>query len=85
MTLLKTRIDATNSKLADMKAARKVADKERRQSYKQSKADKARMAVLVGEAVLRRVARGDWDEADFKQMMDENVARPVDRVLFELD
>jgi hypothetical protein len=85
MTLLKTRIDATNSKLADMKAARKVADKERRQSYKQSKADKARMAVLVGEAVLRRVARGDWDEADFKQMMDENVARPVDRVLFELE
>ncbi len=85
MTLLKTRIDATNSKLADMKAARKVADKERRQSYKQSKTDKARMAVLVGEAVLRRVARGDWDEADFKQMMDESVARPVDRVLFELE
>ncbi|VVP61089.1 hypothetical protein [Pseudomonas fluorescens] len=85
MTLLKTRIEATNSKLAEMKAARKIADKERRQNYKQSKADRARMVVLVGEAVLRRLERGDWDEADFKQMMDESVARPLDRELFDLE
>ncbi|WIE49860.1 hypothetical protein [Pseudomonas sp. GM17] len=85
MTLLKARIEATNNKLAEMKAARKVADKERRQSYKQSKADRARMTVLVGEAVLQRVECGDWDEADFKQMMDESVRRPADRALFDLE
>ncbi|WP_321926897.1 hypothetical protein [Paraburkholderia guartelaensis] len=85
MTLLKKRIDATNDKLEKMKEERKAAQKASRQVYKQSRADRERKVMLVGEAVLRRVDRGEWDEADFRQMMDEALSRPADRSLFDLD
>jgi hypothetical protein len=35
--------------------------------------------------VLRRVDGGEWDEADFRQMMDGALSRPADRALFELE
>jgi hypothetical protein len=57
----------------------------RRQAYKQSRADRDRKVMLVGEAVLRRVERGEWDEANFRQMMDEALGRPADRSLFDLE
>jgi hypothetical protein len=41
--------------------------------------------MLVGEAVLRRVDRGEWDKPEFRQMVDEALLRPVDRALSELD
>lgn len=85
MTLLKSRLTATEQTIKEMKDARKATDKERRSTYKQSKADKERKAILVGEAVLRRVEQGEWDEADFRKMMDEALARPIDRVLFDLE
>ncbi|AZS78604.1 hypothetical protein ELS24_09205 [Achromobacter spanius] len=85
MDLLKKRLTATDEKLKEMKAARKAADKERRSAYKQIRADLERKAMLAGEAILRRLDRGDWDEADFRQMMDDYVSRPADRALFDLD
>jgi hypothetical protein len=85
MATLKSRVAATDKKLNEIKEARKAADKARRQQYKQSKADHDRKVMLVGEAVLRRVDRGDWDEEEFKQMMDEALSRPADRALFDLD
>ncbi|CAE6870611.1 hypothetical protein R69658_08138 [Paraburkholderia aspalathi] len=85
MTLLKDRMAATEQKLNALKEARKAADKARRKAYKESKADRARKLTLVGEAVLRRVERGEMDEAEFKQMMDEALPRPADRILFDLD
>lgn len=85
MSLLKERKAATDAKLKEMKEARKASDKVRRQQYKQSKADHDRKVTLVGEAVLRRIDRGEWDEAEFRQMMDEALSRPADRALFDLD
>ncbi|MGF6439454.1 hypothetical protein [Paraburkholderia youngii] len=85
MTLLKDRVAATAQKLNTLKEARKASDKARRKAYKESKADQARKLALVGEAVLRRVERGEMDEADFRQMMDEALTRPADRALFDLD
>lgn len=85
MSLLKSRITATDKKIEEMKAARKAEQKAQRQGYKQSRADRERKAQLVGEAVLRRVERGEWDEDDFRQMMDESLGRPADRALFDLD
>ncbi|OXC77434.1 hypothetical protein BSU04_16885 [Caballeronia sordidicola] len=41
--------------------------------------------VLVGEAVMRRLDRGEWDEADFRKMMDGVLSRAADRALFDLD
>ncbi|CAE6862536.1 hypothetical protein R69746_07894 [Paraburkholderia aspalathi] len=85
MTILKDRLAATDQRLKELKESRKAADKVRRQAHKQSKADRDRKVILVGEAVLRRVERGEWDEAEFRQMMDEALGRPADRQLFDLD
>ncbi|PRP68571.1 hypothetical protein BUE93_21665 [Chromobacterium amazonense] len=85
MDLMKKRLQATQERLEQMKAERKAVQKERRQVVKQSRADQARKAQLVGEAVLRRVEAGDWDEADFLSMMDAALSRPVDRALFGLE
>jgi hypothetical protein len=85
MSLLKNRLAATDEKLAALKAARKTADKARRKTMKESRADRERKLRLIGEAVLQRVASGEWDEDDFRTMMDTALARPADRALFELD
>ena len=74
----------TNARLQEMNEARKAADKMRRQLRKQSKADHEGKVVLVGEAVLLRVDRGEMDEAEF-QMMDEALSRADDQALFGLD
>jgi hypothetical protein len=85
MTILKSRAAAPGNKINEVKDARKAADKARRQQYKQTRADYDRKVLLVGEAVLRRVDRGEWDEAEFRQMMDEALSRPADRALFDLE
>ncbi len=85
MSLIKSRIEATNKKLAELKEQRKAAQKVQRQTAKVTRADRERKKLLVGEAVLGRVARGDWDEAEFRQMMDDALSRPADRALFDLD
>ncbi|WP_322033395.1 hypothetical protein [Paraburkholderia sp. J76] len=85
MNLLKKRITETDTKLEEMKAARKAAQKASRQAHKQTRADRERKAVLAGEAILRRVERGEFDEAEFHSMMDEYVSRAADRALFELE
>ena len=85
MSQLKERLTATNAKLDAIKAARKAADKEHRAMHKQTRADRERKVRLVGEAVLQRLERGEWDEAAFTQMMDDALARGADRALFGLD
>ena len=79
MTLLKRRLLATDEKLQELKMARKVAAKAQRQQVKQTRADRERKVMLAGEAILRRVERGEWDAADFRQMMDDALSRPADR------
>ncbi|OXJ22462.1 hypothetical protein CFB82_40790 [Burkholderia sp. HI2714] len=85
MTLLKRRLVATDEKLQELKMARKAVAKAQRQQVKQTRADRERKMMLAGEAILRRVERGEWDVADFRQMMDDALSRPADRALFELD
>jgi hypothetical protein len=85
MNPLRKRVAATDEKLKALKEARKASDKDRRQAYKQTKADRDRKVVLVGEAVIRRVERGQWDETDFRKTMDESLTRGADRALFDLD
>ncbi|MBN3827868.1 hypothetical protein G3O00_30220 [Burkholderia sp. Ac-20384] len=85
MNMLKRRLAATDDKLQEIKTARKAAAKAQRQQVKQTRADRERKIVLAGEALLRRVDRGEWDVADFNAMMDEFLFRPADRALFDLD
>ena len=44
-----------------------------------------RRKILVGAAVLTRVERGEWPEADLKRMMDGFLTRQNERDLFKLD
>ncbi|MFM0069334.1 hypothetical protein [Paraburkholderia aspalathi] len=85
MTTLKDRLSTTKQRLKELKEGRKAADKVQRQAYKQSKADRDRKMMLVGDAVLRRVERGEWDEVEFRQMMDEALGCPADRSLFDFE
>ena len=85
MNLLKSRIDATDERLEEFRKQRKLLQKQQRQALKLSRAERERKKLLIGEAVLARLAREDWDEDDFRQMMDAALTRPQDRVLFGLD
>jgi|GEM_PF-3634272 len=85
MALLKDRLAVTDQRLKALKEERKASVKARRQQYKQGKADRSRKVMLIGEALLSRVERGEWDETDFRKMMDEALSRPADRLLFDLD
>ena len=44
-----------------------------------------RRKILIGAAVMARVERGEWPEADLRLMMDGFLSRPNERVLFGLD
>lgn len=83
MSLLKNRLAATHQKRAALKEARKTADKARRKTPKETRADRERQLRRTGEAVLQRVAGGEWDEKDFRKMLDSAIARPADRALCE--
>jgi len=85
MASINDRLKATEKKLKELKDARKLADKGRRKSYKEGKADKERKFILVGQAVLKRVEDGSWDQDDFRRMMDEALVRQADRQLFDLE
>jgi hypothetical protein len=82
---LKARLEATNERINSLKDARKAANKIKRKEIKQTQADRERKKLLVGEAVLERVAKGQWDEKEFLRMMNESLFRPSDRRLFDLE
>lgn len=44
-----------------------------------------RRKILIGAAVMARVERGEWPEADLLRMMDGFLSRPNERALFDLD
>ena len=85
MTLLQKRLAATDEKLRQIKEASKAAAKTKRAEIKRNRADEQRRTMLVGEAVLRRVARGEMGEDELRAIMDEALSRPADRALFDLE
>ena len=49
MNMLKRRLDATDERLQELKAARKTAAKMQRQQFKQTRADRERKIMLAGD------------------------------------
>jgi conjugal transfer/entry exclusion protein len=43
-----------------------------------------RRKMLVGAVVLTKVARGEIDDAQFREWLDESLTRAADRALFSL-
>jgi hypothetical protein len=85
MTLLKDRLTEDElQKLQAFKEARKDSAQEHSKEPPQSEADRERMITLTGELVLRCVECGEWDQAEFRKMMDKGLTRPADRALFGL-
>jgi hypothetical protein len=75
----------TDEKLRQLKEANRAAAKTKRAQIKRSRDDEQRRTMLVGEAVLCRVARGEMGEDELRTMMDEALSRPADRALFDLE
>ena len=44
-----------------------------------------RRKILIGAAVMARVERGEWPEADLRLMMNGFLTRASDREMFDLD
>ena len=57
--------------MQELRAARKEVARAQRQQRKQTRTVRERKVMLVGEAVLRRVDRDEFDAADFRVMMAE--------------
>ncbi|WP_321856739.1 hypothetical protein [Paraburkholderia tropica] len=81
MNTRKKRIAKTGAEPGDTKPVYKTNPG----AYWQSRIDHERKVHLAGEAILRRVERGEWDQADFLKMMNDYLERPADRALFGLD
>lgn len=84
-SLLKHQLIATDEKLSSLRESRKAAAKAQRKMIKENRADRERKLRLIGEAVLRRIAAGEWNDAELMRMMDETLTRATDRALFKLD
>lgn len=88
MTFQKKQKGATDEylqKLQQIRKERKDADQARKRAYKQSRAQRERKVQLVGEVVLGLVERGQWDESEFRKMMENALTRAADRALFEFE
>ncbi|WP_321943701.1 hypothetical protein [Paraburkholderia tropica] len=85
MTKRKKGITESHRKINDMKASQDAPQKAGPGTYWQPRIDREKRVHLAGEAILRRVERGEWDQADFLKMMDDYLERPADRALFDLD
>lgn len=85
MSLLSQRLKYTDERLKELKSAQKTAIAEGRKSAKEQRDALKRKQFLVGSIVLDRIRRGSWDYEAFLKMMDEELVRPEDRKLFDLD
>ena len=77
-----TRLEKLLQKEAQLKAQIQQAKAAERALEK--KRD-TRRKILIGAAVMARVERGEWPDADLRMMMDGFLSRPNERELFGLD
>ena len=59
--------------------------RKRAMNSKKNRAADTRRKILVGEAILAKVDRGEWPKARLLDMMNQTLTRPDERALFGLD
>lgn len=85
MARIDDQIADIQKKLDDLKTkkeqieARKVAA-----LIKSSRAEDTRRKILVGAAILNKVARGEWPEEKLLALIEPSLTRDDDRLLFKL-
>jgi len=86
MAAIDERIEALEKQLKQAKERkRKIEAKQKALQNKKDRAAETRRKILVGAAVMAKVARGEWPEGHFNAMMDAALSRADDRALFGLD
>jgi hypothetical protein len=85
MGQMEDRIAKAAAKLQQLKAAqqKKEALKRTRVNQRQRQ-DDTRRKVLIGAAVLARIADGSYTQAKLHLLLDPVISRPEDRALFDL-
>lgn len=79
------RIETLETKLKQAKALKqKQAAQKRAQESKLERQKDTRRKILVGAAILAKVAREEWPRDKLLAMMDATLTRADDRALFEL-
>ena len=79
------RIETLETKLKQAKALKqKQAAQKRAQESKLERQKDTRRKILVGAAILAKVAREEWPRDKLLAMMDATLTRADDRALFDL-
>lgn len=78
-------ITALEEKLKQAKAKKqKIEARKRAATSELKRKQTTRRKILVGAAILEKVARGEWPESRLLEMLDKTLIRPYDRALFGL-
>lgn len=79
------RVKDLEEKLKQAKALRqKVEARAKAAESKQKRSADTRRKILVGAAILAKVARGEWPKDKMLEMMSQQLTRDDDRALFDL-
>lgn len=79
------RVKDLEEKLKQAKALKQKAEARIKASEaKQKRVSDTRRKILVGAAILAKVERGEWPREKMLEMMDKNLTRTDDRILFDL-
>lgn len=79
------RVKNLEEKLKQAKALKQKAEaRVKAAESKQKRAADTRRKILVGAAILAKVERGEWPKDKMLEMMNQQLTRADDRLLFDL-
>ena len=85
MSPLNEKIAAAELKLKQLKTRQRQLDARQRSiATKNQRSQDVRRKILVGAIVMAKVEAGEIDRAQYRHWLDQAIARPDDRELFEL-
>ncbi len=85
MVTIDERIATLEAKLKQEKARKQLTEARKRAAESKLKRSKdTRRKILVGAAILARVERNEWPEAQLLAILDASLTRDDDRTLFGL-
>jgi multidrug resistance efflux pump len=78
-------LEAAKEKLKQAKALKQKKEaKDRAANAKVERSADTRRKILLGAAILAKVGRGEWTKEQMLSILDTELTRPDDRVLFSL-
>ena len=85
MAAIENTIASLEARLKQAKAKKQqIEARKRAMETKEERAKDTRRKILVGSIILAKVQAGEWPKEKLLSMLDVNLVRANDRVLFEL-